>query len=91
MNLNAESFNIVGSIGTACEVGQVELDLIPSFLKVQKFELKCERKVQGEAYIEPHGHGANKWFHPRRRLVVASTKTSTHVLVIEDLNWNEQK
>lgn len=37
MNLNSQGLDVIRSIGTAGEVGQVELNLVPSFLKYQKF------------------------------------------------------
>ena len=33
MNLDSESLNVVGSIGSSGEVTQVELDLIPAFVQ----------------------------------------------------------
>lgn len=33
MDLNTERFHVVGPVGTAGEIGQVELDLIPSFVQ----------------------------------------------------------
>lgn len=36
MNLNAQSLNIVGTVGTASEIGQVELDLIPSLVEAHR-------------------------------------------------------
>ena len=33
MNLNSESLNIVGTVRTTSEVGQVELDLVPALVQ----------------------------------------------------------
>jgi hypothetical protein len=33
MDLHSKSFNIVGTIGSSSEIGQVELNLIPAFIK----------------------------------------------------------
>ena len=33
MNLNSQSFNIVGTVSSPGEIRQVELDLIPSFIQ----------------------------------------------------------
>jgi len=36
--------------------------------------------------VEPHGHGTNERFDPRRGLVVGLPEPSPHVLIIEHLN-----
>ena len=33
VDLDSEGLNIVGTVGSSCEIGQVELDLIPAFIK----------------------------------------------------------
>ncbi len=33
MNLNSQSLNVVGTIGTTSEIRQVELDLIPALVE----------------------------------------------------------
>ena len=33
MNLNTQGLNVVGSVGTTGEIRQVELDLVPAFIK----------------------------------------------------------
>ena len=33
VNLNAQGLNVVGTVGTAGEIGQVELNLIPAFVE----------------------------------------------------------
>jgi hypothetical protein len=33
VNLNAESFDIIGTIGTTSEIGKIELNLIPTFIE----------------------------------------------------------
>lgn len=68
MDLNTERFHVVGPVGTASEIGQVELNLIPSF-------------------VQSHGHGADEWFYPRSRLVIASPKAPPHVFIVQDLHF----
>ena len=33
MNLHSEGLYVVGTIGPSCEIGQVELDLVPAFIQ----------------------------------------------------------
>ena len=62
-----EGLNVVGTVGTAGEIGQVELNLVP-------------------ALIESHGHGADERLDTSGRLIVGSSESTTHVLVIEYLD-----
>lgn len=68
MNLDSQSLDVVGAIGSAGEVRQVELDLIP-------------------AVIQTHGHCTDEGLDSRCTLVVASTESPPHILVIQDLNF----
>jgi len=33
VDLNSERFDVVGSVGSSCEIGEIELDLIPSVVQ----------------------------------------------------------
>ena len=37
--------------------------------------------------VQPHGHSADEWLHPCRRLVVRGSKSPSDILVIQDLNF----
>ena len=62
-----ECLDIVCTVGSPSEIGQVKLNLIPAF-------------------IESHRHGADEWFHTRRTLVVRSSESTTHALVVQYLD-----
>ena len=76
MNLNKarrvgdvpECLDIVRTICSSCEIGQVKLNLIPAF-------------------IESHRHGTDERFHTRRTLVVRSSESTTHALVVQYLDF----
>ena len=63
-----ESLNIVGTVSSSCEIGQVELDLIP-------------------ALIESHGHCADEGLDTSGGLVIGSSESTAHILVIEHLHF----
>lgn len=67
MDLNSQSLDIVGTVGSSCEIRQVELNLIP-------------------ALIESHRHGTDERLDSGSGLVVGSSESSSHLLVIQDLN-----
>lgn len=39
------------------------------------------------AFIESHGHGTDKWLDSGRWLIIRSSESSTHILVIEHLHF----
>ena len=63
-----ERLDIVGTIGSSCEIGQVELNLIP-------------------ALIESHGHCADEGLDTSGGLVIGSSESTAHILVIEHLHF----
>ena len=63
-----QSLDVVSTVGSSREIGQVELDLVP-------------------ALVKSHGHGADEWLDSRRRLVVRSSESAAHVLVIQHLHF----
>ena len=71
VDLNAQSLDIVGTVGTTSEIGQVELNLIPSF-------------------IESHGHSTDERLNTSSTLIVRSSESSSHVLVIKYLNFESE-
>ena len=66
-----QSFNVVSSVSSSCEIGQVELDLIPAFIKT-------------------HGHSADERLDTRCGLIVGSSESTAHVLVIEHLHLESE-
>ena len=62
-----ECLDIVCTICSPCEIGQVKLNLIPAF-------------------IESHRHGTDERFDTRRTLVVRSSESTTHALVVQYLD-----
>ena len=66
-----KSLNIVGTVGTSSEIGQVKLNLIPAFVK-------------------SHGHRANERFYPCCALIVGGAESSTHILIVKDLNFESE-
>ena len=42
------------------------------------------------ALVQPHGHGADEWLHSCRTLVVGSSESSAHILVVQDLNLESE-
>lgn len=71
MNLYPEGLHIVGAIGPAGEISQVELYLVPSL-------------------IQPHGHSADEWLHPRCALEIARSEPTSHILVVQDLHFERE-
>lgn len=67
MNLDSEGFDVVGTVSTSGEIGQVELNLVPAFIK-------------------SHGHGANERLDTGGGLIVRGAETSSHVLIIKNLD-----
>ena len=39
------------------------------------------------ALVKSHGHGADKWLHPCRALVVTGTETPPHVFIVQHLTF----
>lgn len=68
VNLDSEGFDVVGTVSTSGEIGQVELNLVPAFIK-------------------SHGHGANERLDTGSGLIVRGAETSSHVLIIKDLDF----
>ncbi len=66
MYLYSKCFNVVGPIRSSSKVTEVELDLIPPFVK-------------------SHWHGANERLHSSGALIVGRSKSSSYVLVVQDL------
>ena len=68
VDLHSEGLDIVSTVGSSGEIGQVELDLVP-------------------ALIESHWHGANERFYAGCALIVGSSKSAAHVLVVKNLHF----
>ena len=66
-----KGLNIVGTVGTSSEIGQVELNLIP-------------------ALVKSHGHRANERFYSCCALIVGGAESSTHILIVKDLNFESE-
>ena len=62
-----EGLNVVGTIGSSCEIRQVKLDLIT-------------------ALVKSHGHGADEGLDTGCGLIVRSSESTAHVLVIQHLH-----
>ena len=62
-----QCFDVVSTVGSSCEIGQVKLNLVPAFIK-------------------SHGHGADERLNTRRTLIVRSSESPTHALVVKDLH-----
>ena len=71
MDLDAQRLNVVGAVGAACEVRQVELDLVPAF-------------------VEPHRHRADERLDASGGLVIGSSKPTSHIFIIQDLNFERK-
>ena len=71
MDLNSKGLYVVGTISSPCEIGQVELNLIPAF-------------------IQSHGHCANKWLYSGGRLIVGGSESSSYALVIKYLYFESE-
>jgi len=67
VQLYSERLDVIGPVGTAGEIGQVELDLVPTL-------------------VQSHGHGTNKRFHTRRRLIIRSAESSSDILIVQNLH-----
>ena len=67
MNLHSQGLNVIGTVGTAGKVGQIELNLVPTL-------------------IQSHGHGTNEGLHTGSRLIVRRAETTSHVLVVQNLD-----
>ena len=72
LNLNRscnlpECLDVVSTVGSSCEIGQVKLNLVPSF-------------------IESHRHSADEWLYTRCTLIVRSSESPAHALVVKDLH-----
>lgn len=63
---HSKGLNVIWSIGSPCEIGKVELNLVPAF-------------------IQPHGHCAYKRFHSCCWLIIWSSESTPHILVVQDL------
>ena len=71
MDLHSERLDVVGTGRSACEVRQVELDLVPPI-------------------VQSHGHGANERLDTSGTLIVRGSESSSHVLVIEYLDFESE-
>ena len=72
LNLNRscnlpERLDVVSTVGSSCEIGQVKLNLVPSL-------------------IESHWHGADEWLYTSCTLIVRSSESPAHALVVKDLH-----
>ena len=86
MDLNSQSLNIVRSVCSSGEVGQVELDLVPPFI---------ESHGHGADEWLYSGCGLQERLGRMRRweegyLIVGSSESSSDVLVIKDLNFKSE-
>lgn len=68
MNLYTKRFNIIGSICPSRKIGQIKLNLVPSFIK-------------------SHRHRTNKWFYTGCRLIIAGSEPSSHIFVVQYLEF----
>lgn len=68
VDLNSESFYVVGTVSSSGEIRQVELNLVPAF-------------------IQSHWHGTDERLNSGGRLIVGGSESSSHALVVQDLNF----
>ena len=61
MDLHAERFNVVGSIRTSSEIGQVELDLIPAVIQAHRHRAN-EGLHTGRGLVYMVEKGVGRWW-----------------------------